>query len=298
MTRDLKGRIFLVTGSSSGIGWETVRGLARRQATVVGISRGTGAGAERMQHLREETGNKALYQLDADLSSRAEVRRVADVFEAQFGQLDVLIHNAGGFFPRRRTSSDGLELTLALNHLAPFLLTHLLVPSLLRSQAPRIVIVASKAETFGKIHFDDLMLHSYGMWKAYAQSKLANLLFAYRLAQLLAGTRITANALHPGTVATGIGGRTGRILMGLARPFFLSAEQGAETPLYLATSPEMQGQSGGYYIDQKPAASSARSHDRETQERLWRVSRDLVGLGDSETLLPLPTHSKHERNTL
>lgn len=278
----MQGRIFLITGGSSGIGWETVRALAKRQATVVGVSRVSGSGAERMRTLQDETGNGELHHLAADFTSLTDVRRVAEEFGAKFTHLDVLINNAGGFFPRRRTTPSGLELTLTVNHLSHFLLTHLLMDKLLRGNAPRIVVVASNAERFGKIHFDDLMLDKYGMWKAYSQSKLANLLFSYRLARLLAPTPITVNALHPGTVATNIGGRLGSVLMKLARPFFITAEEGAQTTLYLATSPEVSGKTGGYYINQKPAVSTRHSHDEGDQVRLWQMSRDLVELTRTE----------------
>lgn len=274
-----------------------VRTLARRGATVVSVSRASGAGSERIRQLREETGNDHLHHFGADFTSLAEVRQVAEAFSAQFGHLDVLINNAGSFFPRRRTTPEGLELTLTVNHLSPFLLTHLLLDKLLQGSAPRIVIVASNAERFGRIHFDDLMLTNYGMWKAYGQSKLANLLFAYRLARLLSTTPITVNALHPGTVATNIGGKLGSLLMRIARPFFLTAEQGAQTALYLATSPEVAGRSGGYYISQKPATSTARSHDQETQTKLWQVSRDLVGLSAAEAA-PLTEIVPEQERTL
>lgn len=299
MSADLNGRMVLVTGASSGIGLATARGLAHRGATVVMVSRASGSGAAQTEALRRETGNAALYHLSADLSSLSDVRRAAAEFSRTFGHLDVLINNAGGFFPRRQLSPDGLELTFALNHLSPFLLTHLLLEKLLRGDAPRIVNVASRAERFGTLDFGDLALTNYGMWRAYGRSKLANLLFSYELARRLSGTSVTVNALHPGTVATSIGGPLGSLLMKLARPFFKTPSQGAETTLYLATSAEVAGKTGGYYSEAKLERSSAASYDRAAQARLWQISRELVGLSETEEapLERLLSKSKDERST-
>ena len=276
---------FLVTGASSGIGLETVRVFAGQGKAVVMISRGSGSGAEVAETLRRETGNPNLYHLPADLSSLSEVRRAAAEFNERFGRLDVLINNAGAFFGERKTTTDGFEMTFALNHLSYFLLTHLVLEKLLQSPAPRVVNVASRAESFGRIHLDDPMLsRGYSGWKAYGQSKLANVMFTYQLARLLAETPVTVNALHPGTVATGFGsggGAASRVLK-LARPFFKTPAQGAQTVIYLAASPSVAGVSGRYFIDQKPASSSARSHDRAAQGRLWRTTSELVNLGEAE----------------
>lgn len=297
MTRPLTEQTVLVTGASSGIGRETARALARGGATVVLVSRASGPGAGVTDALRRETGNDRLHFLGADLSSLAEVRRLAAAFSARFGQLDVLVNNAGAFFLSRTTTADGFETTFALNHLSYFLLTHLLLENLLQSPAPRVVNVASRAESFGKLRDDPMLSKGYGGWKAYGQSKLANLLFSYQLARFLATTPVTVNALHPGTVATGIGGngRSSSLILKVARPFLKTPEQGAQTAIYLAASPEVAGVSGRYFIDRKPATSSRRSHDREAQRRLWRVSRKLVGLSEAEAA-PLaqlaPTHER------
>lgn len=293
---------FLVTGASSGIGRETARALARQGATVVLVSRGSGSGAAVAETLRRESGNDKLHFLAADLSSLAEVCRIAAEFNARFGQLDVLVNNAGAFFSSRTTTADGFETTFALNHLSYFLLTHLLLESLLQSPAPRVINVASAAEAFGKVSFDDLMLSkSYNGWRAYSQSKLANLLFSYQLARVLADTPVTVNALHPGTVATGFGnGNSGPVslLFRLARPFFKTPAQGAQTAIYLAASPVVVGVSGRYFSDRKPATSSGRSHDREAQARLWRLSRELVGLSEAEAAPLKQVVPAHERITL
>ncbi len=275
----------LVTGASSGIGLETVRALAKQGATVVLVSRGSGSGDEVTRTLKGETGNDRLHYLPADLSSLADVRRVAAEFSEQFGRLDVLVNNAGATFSKRKTTTDGFEMTFALNHLSYFLLTHLLAETLLKSPAARVVNVASQAETFGKIYDDPMLTENYGGWKAYSQSKLANLMFTYQLARILADTPVTVNALHPGAVATGFGsGQSGPIelFLKLARPFLKTPVQGAQTAIYLASSPAVAGISGRYYSNEKPMSSSERSHDRAEQEKLWRVSSELVDLTDAE----------------
>lgn len=286
MTRPLTEQTVLVTGASSGIGRETARALARAGATVVLVSRASGPGAAVTDGLRRETGNDRLHFLGADLSSLAEVRRLAAAFNARFGQLDVLVNNAGAFFPSRTLTADGYETTFALNHLSYFLLTQLLLGKLLQSPAARVVNVASSAEAFGRTFFDDLMLsENYGGWRAYSQSKLANVLFTYQLARALADTPVTVNALHPGTVATGFGGGSGGpigLVFKLARPFLKTPAQGAQTAIHLASAAEVAGVSGRYFSDRKPTSSSRRSHDRAAQGRLWRRSRELVGLSESE----------------
>jgi len=282
---DLTGSVCLITGASSGIGLETARSLARRGATVVNVSRGSGKGAAVTEGLRRETGGD-LHYLSADLSSLAEVRRVADDFKARFNKLDVLVNNAGAFFSERQTTVDGFEKTFALNHLAYFGLTHLLLEPLLSAPAARVVNVSSQAEAFGRVRFDDLMLErSYNGWRAYSQSKLANLLFSYELARRLAEAPVTVNALHPGGVASGFGAGNrglGALLLRAVRPFFKTPEEGAKTAVYLAASGEVAGISGRYFVDEKPASSSRRSHDREVQARLWEVSEELVKLSDRQ----------------
>ena len=283
-TATLSEQTVLVTGASSGIGLETVRALAEQGATVVLVSRGSGSGAEVAETLRRETGNSNLHYLPADLSSLADIRRVAAEFSKRFEHLDVLVNNAGAFFSKRKVTTDGFEQTFALNHLSYFLLTHLLLPKLLQSPAARVVNVASQAETFGRIHDDPMLKENYGGWKAYSQSKLANLMFTYKLARALADTPVTVNALHPGAVATGFGGGGGvaSTFFKLARPFLKTPAQGAQTAIYLASSPAVAGISGRYYSSEKPMSSSARSHDRAEQEKLWRVSSELVSLTDAE----------------
>ena len=290
----------LVTGASSGIGLETARALAQQGMKVGLISRGSGSGAQVTETLKQETGNPDLHYFPADLSSLAEVRRVAGAVKETFGQLDVLVNNAGANFQTRQTTADGYEMTFALDHLNYFLLTQLLLESLLKSPAARIVNAASAVSNFGKIYFDDLMLKkNYGSFKAYGQAKLANIMFGYQLSRFLADTPVTVNTLHPGSVATDwSGGRIVRTLYKFIRPFLKTPAQGAETAIYLATSPEVANVSGQYFIDKKAVSSSRRSYDVQVQARLWRVSRDLVGLTKDEGAALREVTPPHEKGFL
>ena len=284
---DMYGKVCLVTGASSGIGFEIAKALAERGATVVTVSRGGGSGDEKTSQIRRETGNSDVVFMPADLSAMSEVRRLAERFKTRFDRLDVLVNNAGLFAAKRQLTDDGYELTFALNHLAPFLLTHLLAEPLVKSTPARVVTTSSRAESFGRVHFDDLMLKNYGGWKAYGQSKLANLLFTYALSKRLLGTGVTANAFHPGGVATNFGlGNEGfvSLLFGtVIRPLLKTPEEGAQSGVYLAASPDVEGVTGRYYIDEMPAASSKRSYDVEAQRRLWSESERLVGLSAEES---------------
>ncbi len=284
---NMQGKVCLVTGASSGIGHELAKALARTGATVVTVSRGGGSGDEKTSQIRRETGNSEVIFMPADLSSTSEVRNLAARFKARFDRLDVLVNNAGIFMSKRQLTEDGYEKTFALNHLAPFLLTHLLMEPLVRSAPARIITTSSKAESFGKMNFDDLMLENYGGWKAYGQSKLANLLFTYELSKRLLGTGVAANAFHPGGVATGFGlnndGFVSLLFGTVIRPLLKTPEEGAQSGIYLASSPNAEGVTGRYYIDEMPATSSKRSYDVNTQKRLWTESERLVGLSKEES---------------
>ena len=290
----------LVTGASSGIGRETARALARGGMKVGLVSRGSGSGERVTETLKGETGNPDLHFFPADLSSLSDIRRVAGKVKSQFGQLDVLVNNAGAVFRERQTTVDGFEKTFALDHLNYFLLTQLLLEALLKSPAPRIVNVASAASNTGKIHFDDLMLtKNYGGFKAYGQAKLANVMFSYQLSRFLADTPATVNALHPGGVATNFGsGSTAGTLYKVLRPFLKTPAEGAETVVYLATSADVAGVSGKYFTDKKSVSSSRRSYDVQVQARLWRVSRNLVGLTEAEEAALREVTPHHEKGFL
>jgi NAD(P)-dependent dehydrogenase (short-subunit alcohol dehydrogenase family) len=279
----MKGKVCLVTGATSGIGEVTARELARRGAEVVIVGRSPERSAATLDRIRNETGATAIDTLVADLSIQADVRRLAGQVRDRCPRLDVLVNNAGGMYLTRRESVDGIEMTLALNHLSFFLLTNLLLPLIRQSTPARIVNVASDAHQGGVIHFDDLQFQkSYSGWRAYQQSKLANILFTYELARRLEGSGVTANTLHPGFVRTNFfqdwGGWVGFIVKLGASIVALTPEQGARTSIYLASSPEVQAVTGQYFVKEKPTRSSARSLDRDVAQRLWHVSEQLTGI--------------------
>jgi retinol dehydrogenase 12 len=279
----MRGKVCLVTGATSGIGEVTARELARLGAEVIVVGRSAERCAATLARIRSATGATAVDSLVGDLSSQGDLRRLAGQIRDRCPRLDVLVNNAGGMSLTRRESVDGNEMTLALNHLSYFLLTDLLLPSLKAGAPARIVNVASDAHRGGKIHFDDLQFKSrYSGWGAYQQSKLANILFTYELARRLEGSGVTANTLHPGFVRTnffqGWGGWIGFVTKLGASVLALTPEQGARTSIYLASSPEVEGVTGQYFVKEKPARSSARSHDPATAERLWRVSEELTGI--------------------
>jgi NAD(P)-dependent dehydrogenase (short-subunit alcohol dehydrogenase family) len=219
----------------------------------------------------------------ADLSSQAEVRRMAGEVLSAYPRLDVLVNNVGGFWSHRHTTADGLEHTFALNHLAPLLLTSLLLDRLSASAPARVVTVSSGAQSMGKIDFDDLMgEQDYSGQRAYNQSKLANVMFTYELARRLEATGVTATALHPGMTNTSFSAEDPARAMApvvfVVRPFMRSPRKGAETVVYLASSSAVEGVTGRYYANRKAKKSNESSYDREVTGRLWRVSADLVGV--------------------
>jgi NAD(P)-dependent dehydrogenase (short-subunit alcohol dehydrogenase family) len=217
----------------------------------------------------------------ADLTDQAQVRAMAAEINERHSRLEVLINNAGGFFFRRRESADGIEMTLALNHLAPFLLTHLLLDRLRVGAPARVINVSSAMHRSAELDLDDLQMESgYSGAAAYGRAKLALVLFTYELARRLAGSGVTANALHPGFVATGIGmgGCVARLARPIMRLFARSPEEGAETSLYLATSPDVAGVTGAYFADREAVDSAPATYDEALARRLWQISADLTGL--------------------
>jgi NAD(P)-dependent dehydrogenase (short-subunit alcohol dehydrogenase family) len=278
----MRGKVCVVTGATSGIGEVAATELARRGARVIIVGRSPERCAATLERIRTQTGATAVESLVADLSSQADVHRLADQVRERCDRLDVLLNNAGGMFLDRRESVDGIELTLALNHLSYFLLTKELLPLLKASAPSRIINVASDAHRGGSIAFDDIQGRGrYGGWKAYQQSKLANILFTYELARRLEGTGVTANSLHPGFVRTNFfkdfTGWVGLITKLGASLVAIGPEEGARTSIYLATSPEVAGVSGQYFVKCKSVRSSPRSHDRAAADRLWRLSEELTG---------------------
>ncbi len=279
-TGRMAGRVCLVTGGSSGIGLATAIGLARLGATVVIVGREQARTEAAVQEVRRVSGNSQVDFLVADLASQAAVRDLAAAFQARYPALHVLVNNAGAAYTRRVVTTDKVELTFAVNYLAPFLLTDLLLDTLKRSAPSRIVNVSSEAQRGSRINFaDSQAVGSYGTLRSYGQAKLALVVFTYELARRLEGSGVTANVLHPGVVASGFGTNNGpvvRLLARLVKPFLLTTAQGAETTLYVASAPELEGVSGQYFIKSAPARSNAASYDRETARRLWQLSLDLV----------------------
>ncbi|MEU4454111.1 SDR family NAD(P)-dependent oxidoreductase [Nocardioides sp. NPDC023903] len=274
----MHGRTALITGGTGGIGRATAMGLGRLGANVAITGRDAVRAEETAQEIRESTGATVFVFL-ADLSSQAEVRRLAAEALDRLPTIDVLVNNVGGYWDTRQLTVDGIERTLAVNHLAPFLLTELLLPRLKRSAYARVVTVASQAHTQGWIDFDDLQgERSYSGARAYSQSKLANVLFTHELARRQ--PRVTANALHPGVVSTAFGaadpGRTQRLLVPLLRPFMKSPARGAETSIYAASAPELVGATGGYFANSRSRRSAPQSYNQDLASRLWQVSEDLV----------------------
>lgn len=280
----MQGKVCLITGGSRGIGQAAAIELAGMGATVVIVARDSARGDAVVAEIRAKTGYPAGMLL-ADLSSQEAVRGVAQEFRARYNRLDVLVNNAGAVFSRRSVTVDGFERTFALNHLAYFLLTNLLI-DLVKTNAPaRVVNVSSDAHKGAVLDFDDLQSeHKYAGFRAYGRSKLANILFTHELARRLEGTGVTANCLHPGVVATGFNRNNGilmRIGMTLVRPFFISPEKGAQTIVYLASSPEVEGVTGEYFVNCTATTSSPASYDDEAARRLWEVSARLTGLSGS-----------------
>jgi NAD(P)-dependent dehydrogenase (short-subunit alcohol dehydrogenase family) len=281
-TTSIHGKVCLVTGATSGVGLVTARELAQQGAHVVLVGRNREKCAAAVKQIQVQTGSHKVEALLADLSSQQQVRDLARQFRERHKRLDVLVNNAGGIWMTRQETVDGLEMTFAVNHLAYFHLTLLLLDLLKTSAPARIVNVASRAHTGAALDFDDLLSkRHYRGWQAYARSKLANLLFTYELARRIAGTGVTANALHPGFVATGFGAGTGwrGLLLRLgARLYAISPEQGARTVVYLAASPEVAGVNGKYFFKQQAVPSSPASYDEAAAKRLWQVSLEMVGL--------------------
>ena len=279
----MSGKTVVVTGGTGGIGKATAIGLAQLGARVAITGRDPSRTKQAAADISTQSGSAVVDPFPADMASQAEVRRLAAELLAAYPRIDVLVNNVGGFWATRRTTPDGLEHTLAVNHLAPFLLTNLLLDRLRESAPARVVTVSSMNQAMGRINFDDLGgERKYSGQKAYDQSKLANVMFTYELARRLEGTRVTATVLHPGAVRTSYGKEDPslmyRLVFPLARPFLKTPAQGAATSIYLASSRLVEGISGQYYVNCKPKATGKASYDKEAALRLWEVSAELTGL--------------------
>jgi retinol dehydrogenase 14 len=276
----IKGKTVLISGGTNGLGLVTARDLARMGAQVTIVSRNPEKCAAVTEAIKVETGNPVEF-IAADLSTLAGIMQAAATFKQRHTHLQVLVNNAGALFFSRKVTPDGFERTFALNHLNYFLLTNLLLDVLKASTPARIVNVSSGAHMRGSIEFDNLQGEKhYGAMKAYGQSKLANVLFTYELARRLEGSGVTANAIHPGFTFTGFARNNGALFnfgMKMIGPFIRHANEGAQTIIYLASSPEVEGVSGKYFVDCKEADSSPTSHDQALAEKLWQVSLELTG---------------------
>ena len=277
----MKDKICMVTGANAGIGKETALELARLGAMVILVSRSHEKGEAARQEIIKATGNSQVELLLADLSSQVSIRSMVEGFNAKFDHLDVLVNNAGVYLSERQESVDGLEMTFATNHLGYYLTTLLLWDKLVAGAPSRVVNVSSDAHRGAKLDFDDLQNQkNYQGFRVYSQSKLANILFTYELDRRRNGADVTINALHPGFIASNFG-RNNKGLVGFAMkhivPWFArSTVQGATTSIYLATSADVAGHSGEYYVDCKPVRSSGESYDQAVAARLWAESETLT----------------------
>ena len=279
----MAGKVVLITGGTGGIGKATAIGLATIGARVGITGRDLARAEQAAADIRSASGNPAVDPFAADMSSQAEVRRLAAAVLDAYPRLDVLVNNVGGFWAHRHPTADGLEHTFALNHLAPFLLTNLLLDRLKASAPARVVTVSSGAQAAGRIDFDDLQgARNYSGQRAYSQSKLANIMFTNELARRLEGTGVTATSVHPGVVRTNFGAEDQAwffaIISRVIRPLLKTPAQGAQTAIYLASSPDMAGVTGQFFANRMPKTANKLAYDIDMTGRLWRVSADLVGM--------------------
>jgi NAD(P)-dependent dehydrogenase (short-subunit alcohol dehydrogenase family) len=283
-TPDLDGRTIIVTGGNSGIGKEAAAELTAMGATVVVAARNRAKGEAAVAEIKQRAPRGSVELADLDLASAASIHAFADGFLASHERLDVLLNNAGLTLRKRRETADGFEMTFGVNHLGHFLLTSLLRDRLVASAPSRVINVASDAHRFarGGLEFDDLMATKrYRPFLVYARSKLANILFTRELARRLEDTGVTANSLHPGFVASnfareGDTGALGNIAMIVGRPFAISSVEGAQTSVFLASSPTVDGVTGQYFVKSSFAKTSAAADDDEAATRLWTTSEQLI----------------------
>jgi len=276
----MEGKICIITGANSGIGKATAIGLAKMNATIVMMCRSKERGEDAQKEIIELTGNKKVDLFLCDLSSQESIRKFVSEFKSKYQKLHVLINNAGIMLSKRVTSVDGFEMNLAVNYLAPFILTNLLLDVLKKSAPSRIINVSSAAHRMAKMDFDDLQSEKmkYRLFKIYGVSKLALMLFSYELSRRLEGTSVTLNTLHPGVVNTNLGQDQSSFSKGFAKLFFKKSEKGAETSIYLASSQEVEGITGKYFAKKQQKQSSEESYNEDYAKRLWELSTEMTQL--------------------
>ena len=276
------GKTVLITGGTSGIGKAAAVALAAMDANVVVVGRNQERGGAAVEEISARSQNEPVELLLADLSVQSEVRRLAQEFQERHDRIDVLVNNAGLVQSKRTETPDGIETTLAINHLAPFLLTNLLLERLEKSAPSRVITVSSEAQRWGTMDFEDLQSRrKYRGFPVYGMTKLANIMFTYELAERLNGTGVTATCLHPGSVGTNFGQNNKgpmALFFRTFKPFMRSSEKGADTLVWLASSPEVEGISGKYFFDRKEIEARKVAYDPTARRRLWEISEELTGL--------------------
>jgi NAD(P)-dependent dehydrogenase (short-subunit alcohol dehydrogenase family) len=283
--RPLDEKICLVTGATAGIGYYTALEIARLGAAVIVVGRNQARCLTAVDAIKEESGNHQVEYLEADLSSQAQIHTIAHKFYERYDHLDVLVNNAAGVFLRRKLSVDGIEMTFALNHLAYFLLTNLLIDAIKASSSARVINVSSGSHLHMNLDFNNLQLtRFYNPIQAYGRSKLANILFTYELSRRMVGTQVTVNALTPGMVSTEIWKKVHPWLTPLLNPIIQRIAQtpleGAQTSIYLASSPEVEGVTGKYFANQRPVSSDPYTYGIDVAQKLWQISQQLTGMVD------------------
>jgi len=273
----------MITGANSGIGKATAIGLAKMNATIVMICRDKERGENAQKEIIELTGNKNVDLLLCDLSSLEAIRRLTTEFKGRYQNLHVLINNAGVMMKKGSVSPDGFEMNLAVNHLAPFLLTNLLLDILKKSAPSRIINVSSAAHRMAKLDLDDLQSENkkLRLMRIYGNSKLALMLFSQELSRKLEGTDVTINTVHPGVVATNLGRHQSKFSQGFSKAFFKKPDKGAETSIYLASSSEVEGITGKFFVNKETRKSSEESYNEENAKKMWRISVEMTGLKES-----------------
>jgi len=279
----MKDKVVIVTGSNSGIGKETALALAEKGATIVSVVRNQELGQKACETIVTETGSDSVDMMLCDLSSMSTIRKFADEFKSRYDRLDVLINNAGAVFSKREVTDEGFERTLAVNYLAPFFLTHELLPVLKKSTPSRVINLSSGLAGRAELTLDDLQSESgYKSQKVYSKAKLMIEMFTFEIARRLEGTGVSVNAVRPGFVATNLGRSSGsfssRIMFGMMKPFQLSPKEGAETSVYLASSPEVEGVTGKCFRKCKVTTTSEISQNVDKQKQLWDMTIELLGL--------------------